>query len=85
MMVSVLQLNCCFICFRCLLFQVLVTSVSQFHNFYGGGTNPRKSIQKAVTEIPKRSHKGLIVYVSSHGGEKLDVSVSKLNFVDLAG
>eukprot|EP00258_Populus_trichocarpa_P026250 XP_024442269.1 kinesin-like protein KIN-10C isoform X5 [Populus trichocarpa] len=67
------------------LSQVSVTSVSQFHNFYGGGTNPRKSIQKAVTELPKRSHKGLIVYVSSHGGEKLDVSVSKLNFVDLAG
>ncbi|KAI5563537.1 hypothetical protein BDE02_15G125700 [Populus trichocarpa] len=67
------------------LSQVSVTSVSQFHNFYGGGTNPRKSIQKAVTELPKRSHKGLIVYVSSHGGEKVDVSVSKLNFVDLAG
>ncbi|KAL3570392.1 hypothetical protein D5086_027641 [Populus alba] len=67
------------------LSQVPVTSMSQFHNFYGGGTNPRKSIQKAVTELPKRSHKGLIVYVSSHGGEKLDVSVSKLNFVDLAG
>ncbi|XP_061952403.1 kinesin-like protein KIN-10C isoform X8 [Populus nigra] len=67
------------------LSQVSVTSVSQFHNFYGGGTNPRKSIQKAVTELPKRSHKGLIVYLSSHGGEKLDVSVSKLNFVDLAG
>lgn len=67
------------------LSQVPVTSVSQFHNFYGGGTNPRKLIQKAVTELPKRSHKGLIVYVSSQGGEKLDVSVSKLNFVDLAG
>ncbi|KAJ6753188.1 KINESIN-RELATED [Salix purpurea] len=60
------------------LSQVLVTSMSQFHNFYGRATNSRKS-------IPERSHKGLILYVSSDVGEKLNVVVSKLNFVDLAG
>ncbi|CAK7337316.1 unnamed protein product [Dovyalis caffra] len=68
------------------LSQVPVTSVSEFQKLHGGESNSRKLIQKAVTELPKRSHKGLIVYVSSHGGEKLDnVPVSKLNFVDLAG
>ena len=55
-----------------------MTSMCQFHNFYGRATNSRKS-------IPERSHKGLIVYVSSDVGEKLNVGVSKLNFVDLAG
>ncbi|KAF9668391.1 hypothetical protein SADUNF_Sadunf15G0123800 [Salix dunnii] len=60
------------------LSQVLLTSMPQFHNFYGRATNSRKS-------IPERSHKGLIVNVLSDVGEKLDVVVSKLNFVDLAG
>lgn len=60
--------------------------MSEFQKFYGGGHNARKPIQKAAIELPKRTHKGFILYVSSNGGEKMDnVTVSKLNFVDLAG
>lgn len=65
-----------------LIFQVPVKSISEFQKLYISGHSSRKPMQKITMELPRRSHKGLIVRVSS---ESDALSVGKMNFVDLAG
>uniref|UniRef100_A0A2P2KYD5 Kinesin-like protein KIF22 isoform X3 n=1 Tax=Rhizophora mucronata TaxID=61149 RepID=A0A2P2KYD5_RHIMU len=67
------------------LSQVLVTSMSQFQKLYDGGRGSRKLEQKIPTELPHRSHKGLIIYVSSSCVTSDIIPAGKINFIDLAG
>ncbi|KAF4353600.1 hypothetical protein F8388_017775 [Cannabis sativa] len=66
------------------LSKVPVKSISDFQKLCVG-FNSRKPTQKIPSELPRRSHKGLIVHVSSPN-ENLDtLQTSKMNFVELAG
>ncbi|KAK0593976.1 hypothetical protein LWI29_025796 [Acer saccharum] len=62
------------------LSQVPVKSISEFEKLYLAGNNSSKPMQKIASECTHRSHKGLIVHISS-----TSETVSKMNFVDLAG
>ncbi|PQM36534.1 kinesin-like protein KIN-10C isoform X2 [Prunus yedoensis var. nudiflora] len=65
--------------------QVPVKSISEFYKLCVTGCGSRKPAQKVATELPRRSHKGLIVHVSSPSENSDTLHVGKLNFVDLAG
>ncbi|KAK3220685.1 hypothetical protein Dsin_014655 [Dipteronia sinensis] len=64
------------------LSQVSVKSISEFEKLYLVGNNSCKPMQKIASECTHRSHKGLIVHISSTSET---VPSSKMNFVDLAG
>ncbi|KAK6936827.1 hypothetical protein RJ641_033857 [Dillenia turbinata] len=65
------------------LSQVPVKSVLEFCRLYLNEHSVRKPSQKNAIELPRRSHRGLTIYVSSpDGGSQF---VGKMNFVDLAG
>ncbi|KAK2653901.1 hypothetical protein Ddye_013757 [Dipteronia dyeriana] len=64
------------------LSQVPVKSISEFEKFYLAGNNSCKPMQKIASECTHRSHKGLIVHISSTSET---IPSSKMNFVDLAG
>lgn len=73
----------CLVTFHFLLiFQVPVKSISQFQKLYISRHNSRKPVQKITMDLPRRSHKGLIVHVSPVYN---DLPTGKMNFVDLAG
>ncbi|TXG70935.1 hypothetical protein EZV62_005870 [Acer yangbiense] len=61
---------------------VPVKSISEFEKLYPAGNNSSKPMQKIASECTHRSHKGLIVHISSTSET---VPSSKMNFVDLAG
>ncbi|KAK9914275.1 hypothetical protein M0R45_038063 [Rubus argutus] len=67
------------------LSQVPVKSMLEFCKLYFRGCASRKLAPKGPAELSRRSHKGLIVYVSSPRENSETVQVSKLNFVDMAG
>ncbi|XP_034203992.1 kinesin-like protein KIN-10C isoform X1 [Prunus dulcis] len=67
------------------LSQVPMKSISEFYKLCVTGCGSRKPAQKVATELPRRSHKGLIVHVSSPSENSDTLHVGKLNFVDLAG
>ncbi|KAJ8749041.1 hypothetical protein K2173_013485 [Erythroxylum novogranatense] len=68
------------------LSQARVASMAEFQKLYCGDRGGmRKLDQKIAAEHPSRSHKGLIIYVSSCCENGDDVVVGKMNFVDLAG
>jgi len=66
-------------------FQVPIKSISEFHKLYLSWCVSHKSVQKIVNELPRRSHKGLIVHVLSPSENGDTHLVGKMNFVDLAG
>ncbi|XP_011076150.1 kinesin-like protein KIN-10C [Sesamum indicum] len=65
------------------LSQVSVKSISEFHNIYFSQGNLQNS-QKVQTHQP-RSHRGLMVHISSEEDSLKTKLVNKINFVDLAG
>ncbi|XP_030475151.2 kinesin-like protein KIN-10C isoform X1 [Syzygium oleosum] len=67
------------------LSQVPIKSSSEFRKLYFGGCNSNKSVNKMANELPKRSHRGLIIHVTSLVENTDAPLVGKLNFVDLAG
>ncbi|XP_057952857.1 kinesin-like protein KIN-10C [Malania oleifera] len=68
------------------LSQVPVKSISEFQKLYCSGSSSQKPAQKIPTaEVPHRSHKGLMVHVSSCYENLNAQLVGKMNFVDLAG
>ncbi|KAL6127699.1 hypothetical protein ACLB2K_071062 [Fragaria x ananassa] len=67
------------------LSQVPVTSMSEFSKLFASGYASRKPAPKGPVELSGRSHKGLIVYVSSQRENSDSPQISKLNFIDLAG
>ncbi|XP_022972990.1 kinesin-like protein KIN-10C isoform X1 [Cucurbita maxima] len=67
------------------LSQIPVKSLSDFYELYLGSSS-RKQGQKIANESPHRSHRGLIVHISSTNEAASDThSVAKMNFVDMAG
>ncbi|KAH9647002.1 kinesin-like protein KIN-10C [Citrus sinensis] len=64
------------------LSQVPVKSISEFQKLYISMHNSRKLVQKITMDLPRRSHKGLIVNVSPVSNF---LPTGKMNFVDLAG
>ena len=69
----------------CFTLQVFVKSISEFHSLFFSGCNTRKPMQKVALEPPRRSHKGLMVNISSKDEQSNVKLVGKMNFVDLAG
>ncbi|KAF8042100.1 hypothetical protein BT93_A0644 [Corymbia citriodora subsp. variegata] len=67
------------------LSQVPIKSSSEFRKLYFGGCNSNKTVNKMANELPKRSHRGLIIHVTSPVEDTDAPLVGKLNFVDLAG
>lgn len=57
-------------------------SISEFEKLYLVGHSFCKPVQKIGSECTYRSHRGVIVHLSSALGT---VAMSKMNFVDLAG
>ncbi|KAI4320012.1 hypothetical protein MLD38_033540 [Melastoma candidum] len=68
------------------LSQVAVNSVSEFQKLYAtGNRNICKSASKVGNELPRRSHKGLIIHVTSSTQSSKAPLAGKMNFLDLAG
>ncbi|XP_059629242.1 kinesin-like protein KIN-10C [Cornus florida] len=67
------------------LSQVSVKSISEFKKIYFSGCSSQKLVQKKALEMPKRSHRGLIISISSYDENSNTKCVGKMNFVDLAG
>ncbi|KAL0304278.1 UNVERIFIED_CONTAM: Kinesin-like protein KIN-10C [Sesamum radiatum] len=65
------------------LSQVSVKSISEFHNIYFSQGSLQNS-QKVQMDQP-RSHRGLMVHISSEEDSLKTKLVNKINFVDLAG
>lgn len=59
-----------------------MNSISEFQKLYLIEHNSRKPVQKIAIEFPRRSHRGLIIHVSSPSDA---IPMGKMNFVDLAG
>lgn len=61
-------------------------SLSDFHGLYFVGSSSRKQGQKIANEPTHRSHRGLIVHISSPDETTSNTRfVAKMNFVDMAG
>ncbi|XP_022159848.1 kinesin-like protein KIN-10C isoform X3 [Momordica charantia] len=68
------------------LSQIPVKSLSDFYGLYFVGSSSRKQAQKIANEPPHRSHRGLIVHISSPDETTTDSRfAAKMNFVDMAG
>lgn len=74
-----------FVMFLFYFFQVPIKSITEFHKLYLSWCDSRKSVQKVANELPRRSHKGLIVHVLSPNENGDTHLVGKMNFIDLAG
>lgn len=62
--------------------QVPIRSVAEFNKLYFSGCS---SGHKTTIELPRRSHRGLVVNVLSSAENSDACLVGKMNFVDLAG
>lgn len=67
------------------LSQVPVKSITEFHKLYLSWCDSHKPVQKIANELPRRSHRGLIVHLLSPTANSDPHLVGKMNFVDLAG
>lgn len=62
------------------LSKVPVKSLQEFQNLYYTSSSSNKPTKKTTQELPRRSHKALMIHILDH-----DKLVGKMNFVDLAG
>ncbi|KAI3519485.1 hypothetical protein L1887_08646 [Cichorium endivia] len=60
--------------------EVPVKSLQEFQNLYYTSSSSNKPTKKTTQELPRRSHKALMIHILDH-----DKLVGKINFVDLAG
>ncbi|KAM7491605.1 hypothetical protein LguiA_034526 [Lonicera macranthoides] len=67
------------------LSRVSIKSVSEFYKLYYTASGSRKPGLKASIELPRRSHKGLMINLLSCDENSNTKLVGKMNFVDLAG
>ncbi|XAR53651.1 Plus-end-directed kinesin ATPase [Bertholletia excelsa] len=67
------------------LYQGFVKSAPEFHTLYSTVCNSSQAKPKMPAELPRRSHKGLIIYALSKNGSSDTKLLGKINFVDLAG
>ncbi|KAF8399801.1 hypothetical protein HHK36_015672 [Tetracentron sinense] len=63
---------------------VPMKSIIEFSNLYLHNCTLRKPSQKGINNVNRRSHNGLIVYVSCNERDSDTHIVGKMNFVDLA-
>ncbi|CAN4087735.1 unnamed protein product [Withania somnifera] len=67
------------------LSKVSVDSISHFHDLCACWTAPCYSAQKTPIQMPKRSHKGLMIHIPSADDSQGSKCTNVMNFVDLAG
>ncbi|KAJ8536787.1 hypothetical protein K7X08_035188 [Anisodus acutangulus] len=67
------------------LSKAAVDSISHFHDLSACWSAPRYSVQKTPLQMPKRSHKGLMVHIASTDDIQGSKCPNVMNFVDLAG
>lgn len=60
-------------------------SISQYHDLCACWTAPFYSAQKTPLQMPKRSHKGLMIRIASVDDIQDSKRPNVMNFVDLAG
>lgn len=60
-------------------------SISHFHDLSACLAAPCYSVQKTPLQMPKRSHKGLMIHIASADDIKGSKGPNVMNFVDLAG
>ncbi|RAL46405.1 hypothetical protein DM860_015398 [Cuscuta australis] len=66
------------------LSKVLISSISEFQDIYSASSTSGKQAQK--TSIGQlRSHRGLVVHISSPDESHKDKPIGAINFIDLAG
>ncbi|XP_049348712.1 kinesin-like protein KIN-10C [Solanum verrucosum] len=67
------------------LSKATVDSISHFHDLCACWTAPCYSAQKTPLQMPKRSHKGLLIRIASADDIQGSKCPNVMNFVDLAG
>ncbi|KAK1409137.1 hypothetical protein QVD17_35662 [Tagetes erecta] len=67
------------------LSKVRVNSILEFQKLYSSGGSSNKSTQKITLELPRRSHKALMIHILACNEEGKSKCLGKMNFVDLAG
>ncbi|XP_055827974.1 kinesin-like protein KIN-10C isoform X2 [Solanum dulcamara] len=67
------------------LSKATVDSISHFHDLCACWTAPCYSAQKTPLQMPKRSHKGLMIHIASSDDIQGSKCPNVMNFVDLAG
>ncbi|XP_004234411.1 kinesin-like protein KIN-10C isoform X2 [Solanum lycopersicum] len=67
------------------LSKATVDSISQYHDLCACWTAPFYSAQKTPLQMPKRSHKGLMIRIASVDDIQDSKRPNVMNFVDLAG
>ncbi|KAI3793019.1 hypothetical protein L1987_35631 [Smallanthus sonchifolius] len=67
------------------LSKVCVTSLLEFQKLYSTGGTSSKSTQKITLEVPRRSHKALMIHILACNKGGNSKCIGKMNFVDLAG
>ncbi|KAJ9539640.1 hypothetical protein OSB04_026146 [Centaurea solstitialis] len=65
--------------------EVPVKSILEFEKLYYIGSNSNKPKQKVALELPRRSHKALMIHILACDERQNPKCVGKMNFVDLAG
>uniref|UniRef100_M1BAH9 ATP binding / microtubule motor n=1 Tax=Solanum tuberosum TaxID=4113 RepID=M1BAH9_SOLTU len=65
--------------------EATVDSISHFHDLCACWTAPCYSAQKTPLQMPKRSHKGLMIHIASADDIQGSKRPNVMNFVDLAG
>ncbi|XP_071706777.1 kinesin-like protein KIN-10C [Rutidosis leptorrhynchoides] len=67
------------------LSELPVKSMLEFQKLYCGGNSLSKQTQKITLEVPRRSHKALMVHILASAEGTNQKCIGKMNFVDLAG
>ncbi|OIT33352.1 PREDICTED: kinesin-like protein KIN-10C [Nicotiana attenuata] len=67
------------------LSKAAVDSISHFHDLSACLAAPCYPVQKTPLQIPKRSHKGLMIHIASADDIQGSKCLNVMNFVDLAG
>ncbi|KAK9060879.1 hypothetical protein SSX86_018059 [Deinandra increscens subsp. villosa] len=67
------------------LSKVRVNSLIEFQKLYSSAGTSNKPTQKITSELPRRSHKALMIHVLTCNEGGNSKCIGKMNFVDLAG
>ncbi|KAL8192741.1 hypothetical protein R6Q57_027189 [Mikania cordata] len=67
------------------LSKVRVNSLPEFQKLYFSGRTSNKSTQKITLELPRRTHKALMIHILACNEGGNSKCIGKINFVDLAG
>ncbi|KAK9143772.1 hypothetical protein Syun_013172 [Stephania yunnanensis] len=65
--------------------EVPVKTLPELYKLYGQWSTSHNPVQRGKNDVSRRSHKGLIIYVSHENKDSGVSTTGKINFVDLAG